>query len=66
MDAPTACYTCSKFQPWVEADHEEVLQHLEERQRRAGPDTEKAISFDRSILAVMQVIDQVNKIKSAS
>lgn len=66
LDAPTACYTCSKFQPWVEADHEEVLQHLEERQRRAGTDTEKAISFDRSILAVRQVIDQVNKIKSAS
>ena len=64
LDTPIACYTCTKFQPWVEADHEEVLQRLQARQQRAGSDTEKAISFDRPIMAVVQVIDQINKLKA--
>lgn len=66
LDAPVACYTCSKFQPWLEANHEEVLQRLQARQQRAGSDIEKAISFDRPILAVKQVIDQINRLKAVN
>lgn len=67
LDAPTACYTCSKFQPWVEGPHEKVLERLQVRQQRAvdaaGQGSDTAISFDRSILAVMQVIDKINIMK---
>ncbi|OLO12393.1 hypothetical protein BTW10_02665 [Chromohalobacter japonicus] len=66
LDAPVACYTCSKFQPWIEGPHEEVLERLRLRQQRAidagGHDSDAAISFDRPILAVMQVIHQVNAV----
>lgn len=66
LDAPVACYTCSKFQPWIEGPHEEVLERLRLRQQRAidasGYDSDTVISFDRPILAVMQVIDQVNAV----
>ncbi|UYG06863.1 site-specific integrase [Halomonas sp. M4R1S46] len=64
LDAPVACYTCSKFQPWIEGPHEEVLERLKLRQQRAidaaGQDSNVAMSFDGPILAVMQVIHQVN------
>ncbi|MDW7746375.1 hypothetical protein [Halomonas sp.] len=67
LDAPVACYTCSKFQPWLDAPHEEVLNRLMLRQQRAidvaGEESEVAISFDRPILAVMQVIHSINALK---
>ncbi|MDI5934659.1 site-specific integrase [Halomonas kalidii] len=70
LDAPVACYTCSKFQPWIEGAHEEVLKHLQLRQQRAieaaGQNSDAAISFDRSILAVIQVINQINDKKRQS
>lgn len=70
LDAPVACYTCSKFQPWYEGQHEEVLQRLQLRQKRAidvaGQNSEAAISFDRPILAVIQVIYQINAKKMES
>lgn len=70
LDAPVACYTCSKFQPWVEGPHHEVLERLRLRQKRAiekdGIDSAAAISFDEPILAVMQVINLVNSKNSHS
>ncbi|MDN6297920.1 MAG: site-specific integrase [Halomonas sp.] len=63
LDAPVACYTCSKFQPWAEGPHKEVLERLRLRQKRAieaaGKHSDAAISFDRPILAVMQVINKI-------
>lgn len=65
LDAPVACYTCSKFQPWLEGPHEEVLERLKLRQERAigaaGKNSDSAISFDRPILAVMQVIKKIKE-----
>jgi Phage integrase family len=66
LDAPVACYLCSKFQPFVEGPHEEVLERLLLRQKRAitadGEGSSRAISFDRPILAVMQVIDEIRSL----
>lgn len=63
LDAPVACYTCSRFQPWIEGPHKEVLERLQQRQQRAvdaaGENCNEAISFDRPILAVMQVIHKI-------
>jgi integrase len=60
-NAPVACYTCVKFQPWLDAPHEDVLVRLyEERERtlRATGDETIARILDRTILAVEDVIQR--------
>ncbi|MDD8060215.1 site-specific integrase [Shewanella metallivivens] len=54
-----ACYTCSSFQPWLEAPHEEVLNEiLAERKKQQELSVSKNViqSTDRLLLAVQQVI----------
>jgi len=65
--APTACYTCVKFQPWLDAPHEDVLADLyEERERTFNITGDETIAriLDRSILAVEDVIQRCSVIKS--
>jgi integrase len=56
---PIACYTCSSFQPWLDAPHQDLLDRLiEDRERikhQTGDDRIAAIN-DRSIYAVAEVI----------
>jgi len=63
LDAPIACYLCSKFQPWKEAPHHEVLERLILRQQRIiedeGESSPAAVNFERPILAVIQVMHQI-------
>ena len=57
--APIACYTCVKFQPWIEAPHEENLNRLYEEREEildATGDETIARQLDRSILAIEDVI----------
>lgn len=57
--APIACYTCAKFQPWVDAPHEEILVDLYEERKEildVTGDQTIASQLDRSILAVEDVI----------
>jgi hypothetical protein len=64
--APVACYTCVKFQPWMEAPHEEILRSLlAERARREeqGLHSRMVNIYDNTILAVADVIDRIGKIK---
>jgi integrase len=65
-NAPVACYTCIKFQPWLDAPHEDVLIELyRERERTlsvTGDETMARI-LDRSILAVEDVIQRCEAIK---
>lgn len=64
--APIACYTCSHFQPWRNAPHEEVLSHLvDERERLSNltGDLRIAAVNDRLILAVTEVIQLCEKHK---
>jgi len=64
--APIACYTCVKFQPWLDAPHEEVLIELyEERESTlalTGDETMAGI-LDRQILAVEDVINRCAEMK---
>ncbi|MBM6581652.1 site-specific integrase [Microvirga sp. BT689] len=56
---PAACYTCVKFQPWVDGPHEMVLDALleqRERRRASGQDDRMVVLHDRTILAVADVI----------
>ncbi|MFL1484784.1 site-specific integrase [Marinobacter sp. LN3S78] len=57
--APIACYTCIKFQPWIDAPHEEILIDLYDERREildATGDETIASQLDRTILAVEDVI----------
>ena len=64
--APVACYTCIKFQPWLDAPHEDVLADLYEERARVlemtGDETIARIA-DRTILAVEDVIRRCEEIK---
>lgn len=64
--APIACYTCKKFQPWLDAPHEEVLLQLYEEREEflaiTGDETMAGI-LDRQILAVEDVINRCAEMK---
>ena len=67
--APVACYTCVKFQSWVEAPHEEVLSDLlAERERREalGLSGRMVSLFDNTILAVADVVARIARAQTAS
>ncbi len=65
--APVACYTCNNFQPWLNAPHEQVLQTLirqRERQIQITGDKTIAAVNDRVILAVTEVVQKCEKMRS--
>ncbi|MBN3836302.1 site-specific integrase [Burkholderia sp. Ac-20344] len=53
---PTACYTCFKFEPWLDAPHEKVLQRLQDERMRWASDERLAAINDDAIQAVREVI----------
>lgn len=62
LTAPIACYTCVRFQPWMDAPHDKALSALlSERQRRheAELDPSMVMLFDRTILAIASVIKRI-------
>ncbi|HCA9667862.1 TPA: site-specific integrase [Klebsiella variicola subsp. variicola] len=63
---PIPCYTCPYFKPWLEAPHQEVYDYLiTERERIAEITNDIKITFalDRTISAVLEVINKCNFIK---
>lgn len=62
LTAPLACYTCVKFQPWMDAPHDKALGGLlAERQRRLdeGRDARMVTLLDNTILAIADVIKRI-------
>ena len=58
--APFACYTCRSFQPWLEANHNEVVMKLEELREQTFADTNDltlASANDYTIRAAREVAD---------
>ncbi|MFM0241359.1 site-specific integrase [Paraburkholderia phytofirmans] len=53
---PTACYTCFKFEPWLDAPHEKVLRRLQDERKRWEGDERLAAVNDDAIRAVREVI----------
>lgn len=56
---PIGCYTCRHFQPWRDAPHEQLLEHLVARRAevlRTTGDMSIAAATDRSIFAVAEVV----------
>lgn len=59
LNAPLACYTCMRFEPWLDSPHDVVLSELlRDRRRReeAGLDEKMIQIHDPTILAVSEVI----------
>jgi integrase len=59
---PRACYTCDRFQPWLNGPHEIVLYDLLEERKREGEllssDHPVTIRRDKTIFAVINVIQR--------
>lgn len=67
--APIACYTCRRFQPWVDAPHEMLLDALlmkRERLYRITGDLRIASVSDRTILAVADVVRRCSEYRQRS
>ncbi|NUB24266.1 tyrosine-type recombinase/integrase [Azospirillum brasilense] len=68
LAAPIACYTCVKFQPWMDAPHDKALKALlQERQRRLddGQDGKMIALFDNTILAIADVVRRIEFIRQS-
>lgn len=66
LTAPIACYTCVRFQPWMDAPHDKALGALlSERERRehAGLAPGMVEIFDLTILAIADVIRRIDDIR---
>lgn len=63
FNKPVACYTCIRFEPWLDAPHEKVLQRLETERERLAQDERMAAVNDEPIRAIQEVIslcEQIN------
>jgi integrase len=56
FNKPVACYSCFRFEPWLDAPHEKVLQRLEADREKRSPDERMAAINDEPIQAVKEVI----------
>lgn len=56
FNKPVACYTCFRFEPWLDAPHEEVLKRLQVERGKWSTDDRMAAVNDEPIRAVLEVI----------
>lgn len=56
FEKPVACYTCFRFEPWLDGPHEAVLTRLEQEREKWSNDPKMAAINDASIIAVKEVI----------
>ncbi|RQT27078.1 tyrosine-type recombinase/integrase [Burkholderia contaminans] len=66
LAAPIACYTCAKFQPWLDGPHELVLEALladRDAHLQQGADPKMTQARDLTITAVADVISRCEEMK---
>ena len=56
FNKPVACYSCFRFEPWLDAPHEKVLQRLLTEREKWSADDRMAAVNDESVRAVREVI----------
>jgi integrase len=56
FNKPIACYTCFRFEPWLDAPHEKVLERLLAEREKWSADDRMAAVNDEPIRAVQEVI----------
>lgn len=62
FNKPVACYTCFKFEPWLDAPHGKVLARLQAERDRLADDERMAAINDDAILAIQEVIAECDLI----
>lgn len=62
FNKPIACYTCFKFEPWLDAPHEKVLQRLQAERERWASDERMAAINDDAVRAVQEVMAECGHI----
>lgn len=56
LNKPVACYTCFRFEPWLDGPHELVLARLERERAQWAADPRIAAINDLAIMAIREVI----------
>ena len=56
FNKPVACYPCFRFEPWLDAPHEEVLARLKAEKKKWTSDERIAAINDESIRAAEEVV----------
>lgn len=56
FNKPVACYTCFRFEPWLDAPHGKVLERLQAEREKWSTDGRMAAVNDEPIRAVQEVI----------
>jgi site-specific recombinase XerD len=57
FNKPVACYTCFRFEPWLDAPHAKVLARLQVEREIWSTDDRMAAVNDESIRAVKEVVE---------
>lgn len=63
FNKPVACYTCFRFEPWLDAPHEKVLHRLLKERTGFAYDDRMAAVNDDAILAVQQVMVECHQVR---
>ena len=64
FDKPVACYTCFRFEPWLDGPHEAVLARLEHEREKWSADPKMATINDAAIIAVKEVIAECAMVRT--
>ncbi len=65
LHPPYSCYKCPKFQAYLEADHESVMNYLigERESKFESGDKRVAMQLDEIIVAVAQVVEKCREVR---
>ncbi|WP_183141427.1 tyrosine-type recombinase/integrase [Pseudomonas syringae group genomosp. 3] len=68
LHPPYSCYKCPKFQAYLDADHQAVLEHLinEREEKFKSADKRIAGQLDEIIYAVAQVVEKCKEVKAGA
>lgn len=64
FNKPVACYTCFRFEPWLDGPHEAVLARLEQEREKWSADPTMATINDTAIIAVREVIAECAMVRA--
>lgn len=62
LTKPVACYTCLRFEPWLDGPHEEVLRHLLVERERCADERIAGVNDD-AITALQETIAECRHIR---
>ena len=64
FNKPVACYTCFRFEPWLDGPHEKVLKRLMEERQKWVHDERMAAINDDTIEAVREVMAECAQVRA--